>query len=66
LHQLTQLGVAHLVESSETGPHPFIVELDRLKAAIRAVTRHAPRVPRRQADLASSDLTAAEGLTPAA
>jgi hypothetical protein len=57
-HQLTQLDVAHLVEPDERSPHPFIIELDRLKAPFSAVARHASRVPRRQAVLAEQRLAA--------
>jgi len=55
LHQLTHLGVAHLIEPDESSPHPFIIELNRLKATFSAVTRHTSRVSPRQADLATSE-----------
>jgi hypothetical protein len=63
LHQLPQLSIAHLVEPDESSPHPFIVELDGLKVAFSALTRHAPRLPRRQANLAEGELTETQGRT---
>lgn len=50
LHKLPQLDVGHLVECDEASPHSLIVELNRLKAAIRVLARHASRVPGRQTD----------------